>query len=87
MTSADCNIWLWTQARAAAEEWNRLQCANVFANLHLYFKRGSIRVSEGLPAGDYELGSGTRIGPAGTPDQVTQWIYDTARRLPCLPEE
>lgn len=76
--------WLWNESAKAADEWYRLQCRDIYASLYLYYRRGELRIAGDCPPG-FELGSGRRIGPGSTKDMVKQWIYETSRRLPCLP--
>jgi hypothetical protein len=75
----------WNAANAAAREWFRLQSQNPLAAFYLYFKPGALGVFTEKPAGGWLLGSGARLNPAHTRQQVASWINDVSRRLPFLP--
>ena len=72
-------------ARAAKEGWKSL-CATNCAEHHLYFTIGALAVAQDKPAG-YELGWPERVPSNLTEGQLTMWIYDRAKRLPCIPRD
>lgn len=81
---AHTDQWLWDQAAKAAEEWWAIQCRDMYAAVYLYYKRGELTCAKECPAG-FTLGDSRRIGPSGTKAEHMHKIYETARRLPCLP--
>ena len=79
--------WLWDQCAAAAAQAFKIQCADQYAAVYLYYKRGALAAAIDPPDADFELTSGERISPANTRDQNARKFYALARQLPCLPEE
>lgn len=81
--------WLHDAARAAAEEAFHGYVRDLFSGRHLYYGRGVLRgltEAEAETAG-LELGDNQRLPSHYTIEQLTAWIYERARRLPCLPKE
>ena len=79
-------IWYNKETRKAADQWYRLQCANPYAHLVLWYKEGSLVVAENKPDESYQLGS-IRIQPHWTTESVLYFIRKTANRLPVLAME
>lgn len=86
MNFEESDKWLWDQCRECAASWFRQQTQDRFAMLYVYFKPGAIAVWTDLPHGEgWELGTGLRVNPMWTPEQVKFWIYGQARKWNCLP--
>lgn len=89
MTASESDIWLWEEARRCAEEWFRMQCQDLWARIHVYYRRGELAVfrdGQTVPEG-YTLGIQERIPVSQEVSHCMHWIYNRARRLPCLPVE
>lgn len=87
MTTEEIERWLWDQAQAAAELWNREQRRDMFASLYLYHKPGNLTVCGNTVPDGFELADGRRLCPSGTIEQIRNRIYEVSRRLPILTPE
>lgn len=76
--------YCWDAANKASETWFREQSQNPYASLYLYYRRGELGVFSDLPEG-WILGSGERLSPALTRQQVAAKIHAISQRLPFLP--
>lgn len=89
---SDYRKWLSEKVNTATEEWRRLQFADPFLVLHLYYRPsspgqpGDLRVATEPPPG-YLLASEQRLSPAWTVEQVRYRIAELVRPLPILPYE
>jgi hypothetical protein len=83
-TKTDWTQFCYDQANNAALDWFKKQSLNNYASLYLYYRRGELGVFE-EPQDDWTLGSGERLSPALTRQQVAAKIYAMAQRLPFLP--
>jgi len=77
--------WLQEQAEKAARRWYNLAVYNPYERYYLWYKRGGLTVCADQPGPDWELGYPERISPAWEMEYVQRWIYEKARKLPCLP--
>jgi len=81
--------WLQEQAEKAARRWHNLTTYNPYGRYYLWFLPGVIggglAVGADKPGEKWELGWPDRISPAWTEEYVRRWIYEKARKLPCLP--
>lgn len=80
----DWTQFVYDQSNKASETWFREQSRNNYAQQYLYYRRGELGVFETAPEG-WKLGSGERLSPALTRQQVAAKIHQIAQRLPFLP--
>ncbi len=85
MKNLDLMQFVYDQANKASEAWFRQQSQNPYASIYLYFRTGELGAFSEAPAG-WTLGSGERLSPALTRQQVAAKIHTIAQRLPFLPE-
>lgn len=86
MDLKEMELWIHKISLDAVEQWFIDQCNNPFENYYLYFKRGGIKITNEKPEG-YELVSGQRISPSWSCAQAYQYVKDSIRKVPCLPED
>ncbi len=84
MRHKDSIQFVYDQANKASESWFRQQSQNPYAAIYLYYKTGELGAFSEAPAG-WILGSGERLSPALTRQQVAAKIHTIAQRLPFLP--
>lgn len=81
--------WLQEQAEKLANIWYNLAVYNPYGRYYLWFLHGEfgggLAVGEGKPGDKWELGWPERISPMWTKEYAHRWIYEKARKLPCLP--
>jgi len=83
-TSAQVDVKIHKLAADLSMTWYRIQSANNYAALYLYYADGDVRVSEDS-GGPFVLASAQRISPGWSIEQVREWIYQTLRTTPFLP--
>lgn len=83
------DAWLWEQSATAAREAWQTYMRGECSTCYLHYKQGELRAFPeylDAPAAGYALGEAERMPSNLTVEQLTRWVYDRARRLPCLPE-
>jgi hypothetical protein len=78
--------WLSEEAsKAARQAWGYYMRGEA-STAYLYFKQGElVAIPDEWDAAGYEIGCNEPMPRNMTADQLTRWVYDRARRLPCLP--
>ena len=79
-------VWLWDQSATAAGQAYQGYILDIY-NLHyLFYRRGGLCAAPDRPEG-WTLGETEHIPRSLDQPQLTQWIWERAWYLPCLPKE